>query len=599
MSTSFFYVQPSQLTDNTRPWMDITDTGSPVLDDNILDTTIETTLDSRRESIMDAGIYSPAARDWIDFDTEMMNDGPAPMPISFEHSNGTNNPFVKLENQFAATQAWNGSRTETTTAQQYDGANTFGFDANYIPQSFAPVPAANNNPASFESSPNIFNPQPMMPSSSIGSPADSNAPWSPADTPKPQHAVLNKMNRSKSPGPRSHSPLNIRRDGIRKKNARFEIPAERTLLTIDTLISQSADDQEIKELKQQKRLLRNRQAALDSRQRKKQHTERLEEEKKVHSAVISELEEKLAMLQLRDAEWRQRTQAAVEERDHARHQVEVLQMEKEEMVKSHTIETGDLRKRNNFLVNQCQKLEHMLESGKSSAPSSGTFDDEFDIDSDFWEQSPFTDDYAATPKPKKESKAVLEEEKPVQGLLLILLLCGAYVASSQTPSASALPPLPQPLRTASAGILQNIFNEAGVSQSSQGRIMEAPDATSTSWLSSSGGNTVGLASSLDLLSQTLTATSAEQEREEMRQLTAAEYNDVTSKEFREPESIATRGRRQIAEGLASMTSKGGAADVYTRSLLWDRVDAEVVRRFAAFAQAAQASQNNDADAMSV
>jgi len=53
----------------------------------------------------------------------------------------------------------------------------------------------------------------------------------------------------------------MRRDGIRKKNARFEIPAERTLSNIDYLINQSNDDQEIKELKQQKRLLRNRQAA--------------------------------------------------------------------------------------------------------------------------------------------------------------------------------------------------------------------------------------------------------------------------------------------------------------------------------------------------
>jgi hypothetical protein len=53
----------------------------------------------------------------------------------------------------------------------------------------------------------------------------------------------------------------MRRDGIRKKNARFDIPAERTLGTIDFLISQTNDEDEIKELKQQKRLLRNRQAA--------------------------------------------------------------------------------------------------------------------------------------------------------------------------------------------------------------------------------------------------------------------------------------------------------------------------------------------------
>jgi hypothetical protein len=61
-------------------------------------------------------------------------------------------------------------------------------------------------------------------------------------------------------GIRSHNELR-RGDGIRKKNARFDIPAERNLGNIDQLIAQSKDEQEIKELKQQKRLLRNRQAA--------------------------------------------------------------------------------------------------------------------------------------------------------------------------------------------------------------------------------------------------------------------------------------------------------------------------------------------------
>ena len=65
-----------------------------------------------------------------------------------------------------------------------------------------------------------------------------------------------------SPTFRAASPgSHMRRDGIRKKNARFEIPAERNLGNIDSLISQTADEHEKKELKQQKRLLRNRQAA--------------------------------------------------------------------------------------------------------------------------------------------------------------------------------------------------------------------------------------------------------------------------------------------------------------------------------------------------
>lgn len=69
------------------------------------------------------------------------------------------------------------------------------------------------------------------------------------------------MGSTRSPTLRTDSNLHLRRDGIRKKNARFEIPAERTLNNIDQLIAQSSNEDEIKELKQQKRLLRNRQAA--------------------------------------------------------------------------------------------------------------------------------------------------------------------------------------------------------------------------------------------------------------------------------------------------------------------------------------------------
>ena len=52
-----------------------------------------------------------------------------------------------------------------------------------------------------------------------------------------------------------------RRDGIRKKNGRIDIPTERNLHTIDDMIDRTTNEDELKELKQQKRLLRNREAA--------------------------------------------------------------------------------------------------------------------------------------------------------------------------------------------------------------------------------------------------------------------------------------------------------------------------------------------------
>lgn len=65
-----------------------------------------------------------------------------------------------------------------------------------------------------------------------------------------------------SPYNRPMSPMTVlRSDGMRKKNARFEIPKDRNLLTIDAMIMEATDDSLKKELKSQKRLLRNRQAA--------------------------------------------------------------------------------------------------------------------------------------------------------------------------------------------------------------------------------------------------------------------------------------------------------------------------------------------------
>lgn len=55
-----------------------------------------------------------------------------------------------------------------------------------------------------------------------------------------------------------------RRDGIRKKNGRIDIPQERNIQTIDDLIEKTSDEELLKELKQQKRLLRNREAAYVS-----------------------------------------------------------------------------------------------------------------------------------------------------------------------------------------------------------------------------------------------------------------------------------------------------------------------------------------------
>ena len=102
---------------------------------------------------------------------------------------------------------------------------------------------------------------PFNPGAALSTSSQSGQDWSSiSSTDQMDLRSMPKQEPLSSPTYNPNPPL-MRRDGIRKKNARFEIPAERTLRTIDHLINQTNDEQEIKELKQQKRLLRNRQAA--------------------------------------------------------------------------------------------------------------------------------------------------------------------------------------------------------------------------------------------------------------------------------------------------------------------------------------------------
>ncbi|KAK6532889.1 hypothetical protein TWF281_007060 [Arthrobotrys megalospora] len=622
MATQFSmqdYIRNTQLLQEAgmsrQRWND--DDDSSILDDNILESTIDTSafespVDTRRPSMADAAIFSPQlqAGDW-DF-LNGMNDS-SPMASNFE-----NNPFVKMEangSQFGAA-AWDTmadrSGTATPVPAMFGGqVQNFNFDGpdftNFTPstQPFeTPIaPAITPAPMQTDASNELQN-------------IASNGPTQTNSTTikKPTAPV-----RPGSPQLRIHSPMHIRRDGIRKKNARFDIPAERTLMNIDALITQSTDESEIKELKQQKRLLRNRQAALDSRQRKKQHTERLEEEKKVHSAIILELEEKMNTLAVRENEWMEKEAQYMREREMFEHHLNYAQIQNEEMVRKHTLETAELRKKNTFLAQELDLMQEKLNQAAMHAqsPAGVNYTEEFTFDGmpidSFWEPPSFNDDAntflnvpdVAEVKLAPKISEIKEEEKPASGLLFLLLLFGAFVASKGTQS-SALPPVPQPLQTASAAVLNTIFEDAGVKptatiSTTDPRNVElsvGPSVTqqvSDAWVvpKSESSQLIGLGSSLAVLNAHLEQPKTRaQEAQELMMLTAAEYDEVTSKEFlREPEYTTSEGRRNLQATLAALrkgNSKPTAAEVYTRSLLWDKVDAEVVRRFAAYAQSSRA-----------
>lgn len=338
--------------------------------------------------------------------------------------------------------------------------------------------------------------------------------------------------------------------------------------------------------------------SLDSRQRKKQHTERLEDEKKQYTTVINDLEEDLAEARL-----------ALEDyaRKESRYEQYIanLNMEKDELIGAHTLETGDLRKKVGVLTDHIQKMESTT---MSTVPSSTGYPTDFSdvgdhlgiMDNGAWEDGfSFMHDFPATTEIKQETallplrKPEAEQEKPAaQGLLLMLLLFGAFVASKG--SVPSIPRMSDDVRAASATLLEDIFADAGVSHTADPStvLSQVPGtsvpASANSWSANpvirSGPFPSQPASRLGDLTDQLSQPTEQQSYEQLFSLSAAQYEGVTSHDFLNsaPTQSTSQGRRNLGETLATMrqNSKQSAAEVYTRSLLWDKVPSEVVRDFA-------------------
>lgn len=252
-----FYQQPQWPLD-TKPKIHEEDDLS-VLDEKILDPTtpgdLSTTSESHRDQFDHFG-RAVATKDimWHEMPQEMagqhfrQNSYPVMPHLETGHPLMRVDPYAAAYTQPHHLPLSANSGTSTPTPVYEHMSQTFhpGTPMHYHGEqqqfSFPPMP---RNPESASA-------VPMSPQSSQGGWMSGTS----SDTTEPRSRPVG------SPSFRTASPMShLRQDGIRKKNARFEIPAERNLHNIDTLIMQSNDENEKKELKQQKRLLRNRQAA--------------------------------------------------------------------------------------------------------------------------------------------------------------------------------------------------------------------------------------------------------------------------------------------------------------------------------------------------
>ncbi|EEH46485.1 uncharacterized protein PADG_02583 [Paracoccidioides brasiliensis Pb18] len=607
----FYHQSPSSL--DTKPVFSGDDEMS-VLDDKILETTSDiASMNDPRRSSYDHTSEDFSRRNSVWSDSQSRNTSQMSTPL-FESVN----PFGRVDTTPSASygqhQSWplsadSGSCTPTPIYEQfphdYDGSSTNPFaggavgPVNLVPFSQIPFRPGSTFPQSAAT--------PMSPQSSQG--------WV-SGTSESTEARSKPIRNTTY---RNGSPLHMRRDGIRKKNARFDIPAERTLSNIDMLISQCTDEDEIKELKQQKRLLRNRQAALDSRQRKKVHTEQLEEDKKRSSSLITELQDALREMKLREAEYLREKTEMFEREQHLRGYIDQLHLEKEEMIRSHTLETGELRKKNVILREHLDKAEL-----NAQQTTNATFRNEFsDYENITMENAPWDDfsivnefsldahnsSLVRTPTPIPDNTALMASKKSDKSTdkppghtesspfswntFYMCLLFGAFIASnSSSVSAPAIPPLSEEYRAESANVLRAVLASADTMEAAQtlnfGTI-PGPSVSTTASLPTTitgaemaritGG---GPTSSLEDLHHNLVALTKQQEEEQIFSLSTERYRALTDLEdeggdFKPPPS-------NFQQAYASMRSSGlqhtkNAPDIYSRSLLWDRVPEKVVQDF--------------------
>ncbi|KAJ6172625.1 hypothetical protein N7470_001692 [Penicillium chermesinum] len=410
---------------------------------------------------------------------------------------------------------------------------------------------------------------------------------------------------------RNDSPMVMRRDGVRKKNARFDIPQERNLSNIDQLISQSTNEDEVKELKQQKRLLRNRQAALDSRQRKKLHTEKLEEEKKSYAHTISQLEDMVASLQRRESDLLREQGELMNRQQHITNYVENMHLEKDEMIRVHTLETAELRKKNNILMETVDKLERGMKSGMTESHGEFAGFENLTMDNPVWDEFSMAhglsmpDQMPPSAQPT-QSHALSQvndrsAEKPNNGeypfswnAFYMCLLFGAFIASNNTSlPGHSLPQLSEEYRAESANVLKAVLASSpsdvanptsNVGAAAATAAAPGPSPMAGMGMAQMAGPTGS--STLDELHDTLVMPTEEQERAQVFTMNVDQYNSLTT--FQDDGSgFKPAQPSAMQQALATMRNNAAqhrmndasTSDVYSRSLMWERVPPKVIQDF--------------------
>lgn len=278
--------------------------------------------------------------------------------------------------------------------------------------------------------------------------------------------------------------------------------------------------------------------------------------------------------------------------------IESMHMEKDELIRVHTLETAELRKKNNILKETVEKLERQA---KPSAPLSHEFS-EFEnltMDNGAWEDFGMANGLPMEHESAQSAALVVSmntnsnNEKAAEkssndlpfswNAFYMCLLFGAFIASNGASlSQRSIPQLSEEYRAESANVLKAVLN------SSPADIAQQPSSAGAALPTTISGAemaqlTAGASSSLDELHNSLTMPTKEQQQEQVFALNADQYNSLTTFDDSHVDYKSQQQPSNLQQALTNMRNnaahKRPISDVHSRSLMWDRVPDKVIRDF--------------------
>jgi phage tail protein X len=344
---------------------------------------------------------------------------------------------------------------------------------------------------------------------------------------------------------------------------------------------------------------------LDSRQRKKKHTEDLEEEKKAWTDRHQQLERD-------NEELRMRMEAMSVSYDNLRQTAENLQIkvhglenEKEALINKNILETGELRSKITVLRDQLESspVSHPTEYGDFTtdleALTMGTEGEwaswvtEYpDVEQEIKPNGVETTLVVGQTR-KDTHMSDMPEEKPSVGgkVLQLFTLVGALIAARPT---TAPPTMPAEYQAEGQALVEHVLNaNPGLQQASMallpGSNIHWPQPSNTQGQTASAFSPQANAAGSSALTRRVLGQTKQQMAEAAFSMTAAQYQAITNADFSRqsyensedrPSAPTRKSLSELVRANREAAQDGGnTGEVYTRSLMWDRIPADVVQEF--------------------